>query len=89
MHHETSRLLLYGDLGEESILRKLADIFARWEPEFSGKRICRMYIALMQNICRNSRSCATMSRAISDICTITASFCRCTLPRKTPEQSCI
>ena len=31
MHHETSRLLLYGDLGEESILRKLADIFARWE----------------------------------------------------------
>lgn len=31
MHHETSRLLLYGDLGEESILRKLADIFSRWE----------------------------------------------------------
>lgn len=31
MHHETSRLLLYGDLGEDSILQRLADVFACWE----------------------------------------------------------
>ena len=31
MHHETNRLLLYGDLGQDSILQRLADIFDRWE----------------------------------------------------------
>ena len=31
MHHETARLLLYGDLGSDSILYKLAQIFRVWE----------------------------------------------------------
>lgn len=31
MYHETARLLLYGDLGQDSILSRLADIFQDWE----------------------------------------------------------
>ena len=31
MHHETARLLLYGDLGKDSILARLAKTFSDWE----------------------------------------------------------
>ena len=37
MHHETARLLLYGDLGADSVLTRLAQVFRDWE---TGRR-CR------------------------------------------------
>ena len=38
MNHILSRLILYSDLGHDSILRRLADLFRDWERQRSQER---------------------------------------------------
>lgn len=48
MYHETAKLLLYSNLGEDSILLKLADIFRDWEGKTCDKPalVHRIYVQI-------------------------------------------